>query len=809
MENEIYFAENHTAEDQPSIVPQQILRMAQIGLWRVEIEQGKKPCFYADEVMDNLLGVEGNMTPQERFNFHRARVHADDMPMFLRYSDSLTQNRTEIVYRYLHPTRGEMFIRCAGARDPAVKDRVSLIGTHQDISETIRLEQGRQSEQQLAAMNNALLQKQVQQEDYYRELLDLQSCAVMAYTIPDYKLCHMNTEALRIYGMQSTEQAQQELRKVISSIYYPEQGTLEKLKNLRHTDGSLNYEAVVYYNQPAECHIMASTNVLYRADGQRVAVTTFMDISEINLLRNALTTAQRANQAKTMFLNNMSHDIRTPMNAIIGFTSLAASHLDNPQRVKEYLQKISVSSEHLLSLINDVLDMSRIESGRVKINEQPLHLPDLLHDIRTIVQPTITSKQLDFLIDAVDVRDENIIADKLRLNQILLNILSNGVKFNKTGGMISLRIKQLNKAPAGYASYEFIIRDTGIGMKQEFVEQIFDAFAREETATVSGIPGTGLGMAITKNIVDMMGGTITVKSQEGIGTEFTVSLTFKLSGETAVYEKIEQLQGLRVLVADDDTDTCLSITGMLSDIGMRSDWTASGKEAVIRAKHAYDTRDEYAAYIIDWLMPDMNGIETVRRIRRVIGEGKPIIILTAYDWADVEQEAREAGVTAFCAKPLFMSELRDVLSRPFRTTKPVKEKMVDFTGKKVLLVEDNQLNQEIAMTLMEEIGLMVDVADDGTVAVEKMKAAVPGQYDLILMDIQMPFMDGYEAAEQIRKIENPQIASVPIVAMTANAFSTDQEKAFDSGMNGYLTKPINIKAMMNVLDEVLNSDNNG
>lgn len=274
------------------------------------------------------------------------------------------------------------------------------------------------------------------------------------------------------------------------------------------------------------------------------------------------------------------------MNAIIGFTSLAASHVDQPQKVKEYLQKISVSSEHLLSLINDVLDMSRIESGKVKIDEKPLHLPELMHDIRTIVQPTIASKQLDFLIDTVDVRDENIIADKLRLNQILLNILSNAIKFNKTGGMVSLRIRQLAGAPSGYASYEFIIRDTGIGMKEAFTQQIFEAFAREETATVSGIPRTGLGMAITKNIVDMMGGTIRVKSREGIGTEFTVALTFRLDGDPVVYEKLDRLQGLRVLVADDDTDTCLSICKMLFDIGMRADWTASGKEAVIRAKHA-------------------------------------------------------------------------------------------------------------------------------------------------------------------------------------------------------------------------------
>ena len=525
-------------------------------------------------------------------------------------------------------------------------------------------------------------------------------------------------------------------------------------------------------------------------------------------LENALLTAQHANHAKTTFLNNMSHDIRTPMNAIIGFTSLAASHIDNKEKVKEYLGKISTSSEHLLSLINDVLDMSRIESGKVKIDERPLHLPDLMHDIRTIIQPNIASKQLDFFLDMIDVKDEDIIADKLRLNQILLNILNNGIKFNKTGGTISLRIRQTNQAPYGYANYQFIIRDTGIGMSEEFRKHIFEAFTREETSTVSGVQGTGLGMAITKNIVDMMGGTITVKSEEGKGSEFAVSLTFKLSGDPVTYEKIEQLQGLRALVADDDTDTCLNVSNMLTEIGMRPEWTVSGKEAVIRAKQAVEIGDEFSAYIIDWLMPDMNGIETVRRIRRVIGDGKPIIILTAYDWTDIEAEAREAGVTAFCEKPLFMSELRDILSRPYRVSAEnhKKEPHIQFAGKKLLLVEDNALNQEIAVTILEEAGFIVEVAEDGTIAVEKMEKAFPGQYDLILMDIQMPKMDGYEATRHIRSLNKPGIAQIPIVAMTANAFEEDREKAFEAGMNGHLAKPIKIPELMKTLNKVLKSE---
>ena len=521
-------------------------------------------------------------------------------------------------------------------------------------------------------------------------------------------------------------------------------------------------------------------------------------------LQVALLQAESANAAKTAFLNNMSHDIRTPMNAIIGFTSLAASHLDNRELVKDYLRKIGTSSEHLLSLINDVLDMSRIESGKVKIEEKPLHLPDLLHDIRTIIRPSISSKQLDFLIDTVDVHDEDIIADKLRLTQILLNILSNAVKYNKPRGTVSLRVKQEKKAPKDCATYHFIIRDTGIGISKEFQKHIFENFSREETATVSGIQGTGLGLAITKKIVEMMGGTISLESEEGIGSEFDVCLTFKLNGERKVYEKVESLQGLRVLVADDDTDTCLSVSSMLTEIGMRSEWTVSGKEAVIRAKHAVDMGDEFYAYIIDWLMPDMNGIETVRRIRRVIGDGSPIIILTAYDWSDVEEEAKEAGVTAFCEKPLFMSELRDILTQPVRKPEPRTDwNSISYKDKKLLLVEDNELNQEIGVEILKSAGFSVEVANDGSVAVEKVAASKPGEYDLILMDVQMPFMDGYEATRRIRAMEETYHSQIPILAMTANAFEDDRAQALQAGMNGYLTKPIKIDEMLKVISSLL------
>ena len=535
--------------------------------------------------------------------------------------------------------------------------------------------------------------------------------------------------------------------------------------------------------------------------------TEFLKEKEKNeALRLALMSAQHANEAKTKFLNSISHDIRTPMNAIIGFTALARRDIDNKEKVKDYLKKITTSSDHLLSLINDVLDMSRIESGKMKIEEKEVHLPLVFHDIRTIMQPDIKSRGIDLFFDTLGVINEDVICDRLRLNQVMINLLNNAIKFTKPGGMVSVRLIQKPNAPNGYGDYEIHVKDNGIGMSKDFQEHVFEAFAREETSTVSKIQGSGLGMAITKNIVNLMNGTIEVKSEQNVGTEFILNFRFRLTSNPIVYKQIERLQNVRALVVDDDMNTCCSLSDMLGDMGLRSDWSTSGKEAIVRTEFAINRNDPYGVYIIDWSMPDINGIETVRRIRKIINEDTPIIIMTAYDYSDIEEEARLAGVTDFCSKPIFMSELREVLAKPFETHVNKNDKENDFSmlkGKKVLLAEDNKLNQEVAKELLTDAGLVIDVVEDGDLAVAKMRYAKENQYDLILMDIQMPRMDGFTAAKEIRTLSNPNIANIPIIALTADAFGETKKSAIEAGMNGHVVKPLNVNEILKTIKEVL------
>ena len=441
------------------------------------------------------------------------------------------------------------------------------------------------------------------------------------------------------------------------------------------------------------------------------------------------------------------------------------------------------------------------------LDEQECSLPDILHGLRNIVQADIRAKQLEFYIDAVDVIHEEIYCDKLRLNQVLLNLLGNSIKYTGPGGLVTMRIRETPMAPAGYANFDFTIKDTGIGMSEEFVRRIFEPFERERNSTISKIQGTGLGMAITKNIVDMMNGSIRVKSEQGVGTEFVVSLTFRLQNAKKEVQDIPELKNCRALVVDDDFNTCDSVSYMLQQIGMRAEWTMSGKEAVLRTHQASMRGDGYSVYIIDLLLPDLNGIEITRRIRKEMGEDVPIIVLTAYDWSDIEDEALEAGVTAFCSKPLFMSELRSCLHSAIHT----EEKQAADADRgsfrhhrgRILLAEDNELNQEIATAILGEAGFTIDVAENGQLAVDMLQKSEPGFYQLVLMDVQMPVMNGYEAATRIRQMEDKALSSIPILAMTANAFEEDKKEALKCGMNGHIAKPIDVNTLLETLDRML------
>ena len=528
---------------------------------------------------------------------------------------------------------------------------------------------------------------------------------------------------------------------------------------------------------------------------------------EKQALQDALAQAQHASKSKTTFLSNMSHDIRTPMNAIIGFTTIAVNHIDNKEQVKDCLQKVLSSSNHLLNLINDILDMSRIESGKLQIKEQECSLSEMIHNMLNIIQPQVKAKQLELSIVTSDIANEDVIADPLKINQVIINLLSNAVKYTPAGGNVTFQILQKATSRQGYGDYVFIIKDNGIGMSSEFVKHIFEPFERESSVTQSGIQGTGLGMAITKNIVEMMNGTISVESEKGKGSVFTVELTLKLQEDQKEEEKILPLSSLRVLVVDDDLSVCESVSKMLEQIGMRSEWTTSGNDAVERAKHALEEGDAYHTCIIAWQMAEISGVEIARKIRSEVKKDVSIIIMTAYDWTDIEEEAKDAGVKAFCAKPIFMSDLKSALLATNNLLEKEEDTAwikSDFSGKRVLLVEDIELNREIAEVILTESGFLVESAPDGTDAVDMVNKSEEYYYDVILMDVQMPIMNGYEATRTIRALPRKDVNTLPIIAMTANALEEDKEAALKSGMNAHIAKPLDVGIFMEVLSQFLN-----
>ena len=522
-------------------------------------------------------------------------------------------------------------------------------------------------------------------------------------------------------------------------------------------------------------------------------------------LRDAIDAANASNKAKSDFLSSMSHDIRTPMNGIIGMTAIAARHLDDRDRVADCLRKISESSDHLLSLINEVLDMNKIESGKVELVEEEFSLAELIDRMLTMIRPQMQAHEHSFRVNIVNVEHEQLIGDSRRIKQVFVNIMSNAIKYTPNGGKISLNVRENPTKVPGVGYYQFIFEDNGYGMTEEFQKHLFEPFARANDKQTAGIQGTGLGMAITRNIVRMMGGDISVESVYGEGSKFTVSLYLKLQQHAEI--NYDSFADLRVLVADDDPVCCESTCEILNDMRMNSEWALSGKSAVERVKTRKEQGRAFYAVILDWKLPDQDGVETTRQIRKLVGNDVPIIIFSAYDFTEIEHQAREAGANAFVSKPLFRTKLaalfdslvnrrtiEDDLEAPLRDLEAM-----NLAGRRILLAEDQETNAEIATDFLEMAGLEVDWVKDGKQAVEKLAASPDGYYSMLLTDIQMPVMNGYEAARAIRAMERPGVKEIPIVAMTANAFADDAQRCRAAGMDEHIPKPIDVEALARVL----------
>ncbi|MCH5209883.1 MAG: response regulator [Oscillospiraceae bacterium] len=525
---------------------------------------------------------------------------------------------------------------------------------------------------------------------------------------------------------------------------------------------------------------------------------------QIRELDKARDDAVRATKAKTEFLSNMSHDIRTPMNAIVGMTAIATANIDNKEQVKNCLRKITLSSRHLLGLINDVLDMSKIESGKMTLNMDKISLSEVMDGIVNIAQPQVKAKEQHFDVFIHDVSHENVMSDSVRLNQVLLNLISNAIKFTPEKGKIQITMYQ-EKSPKGdnFIRTHFMIKDTGIGMSPEFLKNVFESYAREDSARVRKTEGAGLGMAITKYIVDAMEGDITVESEQGQGTEFRVMIDFEKASQ---YEEELILPAWNMLVVDDDKMLCESAVSSLRETGVNAEWTLDGESAVELIDKRHSENNDYHIILLDWKLPGMDGIETARAIHDHLGVDIPILLISAYDWGDIEEEAKDAGISGFIPKPLFKSTLYNGLKR-FAAVSEIKEaeiyeNEISFEGKKILIAEDNELNWEIAEALLSGLGIELEWAQNGQICLEKLNESPEGYYDAILMDIRMPVMTGYEAASAIRK-ENRKDSDIPIIAMTADAFAEDIKKCLDCGMNAHIAKPIDIQEVSRVLNKYI------
>ncbi len=553
--------------------------------------------------------------------------------------------------------------------------------------------------------------------------------------------------------------------------------------------------------------------------GHIMAVVIWKDISEFRkmelqariALKDAYEVAEQASRAKSEFLSRMSHDIRTPMNAIIGMTQIAKAHLGDTERLADCLQKINVSSKHLLSLINEVLDMSKIESGKVDLNEEAFNLSDLIDDLSLMIRPQMMAKHHQFNIQINNVEHEDVVGDSLRIQQSFVNLLGNAVKYTPDNGCIDLIITEKPCRHYQFACFEFVFQDNGIGMSPEFVERIFEPFSRAEDTRINKIQGTGLGMAITSNLVHMMNGNIKVESELGKGSKFTVTIFLRIQDEKKI--SYEEFSGLSVLIVDGQQAICEAACAILSEMGMKGEWTTAGQEVLQKVEAQHKSGEDYFAVILDWEMPGIDNVELTRSIRDISNGKHPIVIVSSYDWSDIEMQARSAGAGAFISKPLFKSRFaclfHDIMNKdeeasPQPQPEPVQDiSEQNFDGKRILLVEDNDLNTEIATEILNMANLEVEHAENGKRAVEMFEQSEPGYYDLIFMDIQMPVMNGYEASKTIRALSKADAVSIPILAMTANAFSEDVEAALQAGMNGHISKPLDFGQLTNMLNRWL------
>lgn len=601
---------------------------------------------------------------------------------------------------------------------------------------------------------------------------------------------------------------------------YMEKMSLEKLRQT--LDEEHPFVAVEYLrmkkgtgDNPVEDGWVRATVILseYRDRKPAKALYVAQDVTEIKqkeewehrMLKEACDAANHANASKSEFLSRMSHDIRTPLNAIIGMTTIASSHLDDRERIVDCLQKITVSSKHLLALINEVLDMSKIESGKIDLSEEEFNLSDLIQNLFTMIRPNIQAKNHKLELNIAKVEHEDVVGDVMRLQQVFMNILGNSVKYTPPGGTLELEITEKESQIFGYGCYEFVFRDNGIGMSEEFVRKIFEPFSRAEDSRISKIEGTGLGMAIAMNIVRMMNGEIHVESAVNKGSQFTV--TVYLKQQNTEVPDLEHLVNQPVLVVDDDALACEAACTILKDIGIESEWVLSGEEAVERILRVKQEGKGFFAVLLDWQMPNMDGVETARRIHQEIGAEIPIVILSAYDWSSVETEARQAGIAGFISKPLFKSRLV-YLFKKIAGTEGKKELLENkghegrsFEGKRILLAEDNELNREIAEELIGSTGVLIESVEDGQQAVEAFKSKEAWYYDLIFMDVQMPVMNGYEATREIRKLDREDAARIPIIAMTANAFTEDMVASRKAGMNEHIAKPLDMDQLMKCMGD--------